>query len=175
MGKKSWKTREIAKAIHVNPSTVQRWIKYFNLAYNVNSNGHFEIPNETYKQLKVIYAEMKQGKKMSDVCLLGGDKEQAKSKKVTMIPTTQVEKKMEELLSQLDHIERKVRNKADDVVEYQILHQRKEINELNQVITQLSARINTLEDQLVSNTTPSTRPLRETSGKKRRLSSIFSF
>ncbi|MCR6106624.1 MerR family transcriptional regulator [Salipaludibacillus agaradhaerens] len=170
MGKKSWKTREIAKAIHVNPSTVQRWIKYFNLAHNVNSNGHFEIPNETYDQLKVINAQMKQGKKLSEVCLV----EEDKVGKVSMIPAIQVEKKMEELLNQLDQLERKVRNKADDVVEYQILHQRKEINELNQIITQLSTRINILEDELVNKSTSSA-PLNESSGKKRRLAGIFSF
>jgi chromosome-anchoring protein RacA len=174
MGKKTWKTREIAKAIHVNPSTVQRWIKYFNLAYNVNSNGHFEIPNTTYDQLKVIYAQMKQGKKLSDVCLVEEAKGSAQTKKVAMIPAIQVEQKMEELLNQLDQLERKVRNKADDVVEYQILHQRKEINELNKIITQLSTRINILEDQLV-NKSSSSATLNESSGKKRRLAGIFSF
>lgn len=170
MPEKMWKTREVAKAINVNPSTVQRWIKYFHLTTKVNAKGHFEMTDDTYDKIKFIHSETKQGKKLKEI-VMEGDRETGRGK---MVPASAMDEKIDMLIRQVEHLDRQLNNKADEVVEYQVLNQRKEINELNELISHLSSRLKTLEESLQQKENAD---LTAQNGpqKKRRLAGIFSF
>lgn len=169
------RTKEIADEFGVNPSTIQRWIKHFQLRCEINNNGHFELNEATYEKLKHVHQETKNGKKMKDVVLLGHcfTSERHQSKK--MVPSQRLDEKIEQLIILVDQLDRNIQTKADEVVEYQVLNQRKEINELNEIIHHLSQRLKVLEKEIPEkNLKQESSETERIPLKKRRLAGIFS-
>ncbi|WP_416149755.1 MerR family transcriptional regulator [Salipaludibacillus sp. HK11] len=171
---KSWKTKEVAEEFGVNPSTVQRWIKHFQLSCEINSQGHFELNEATYKKLKHIHNETNQGKKLKEVTLAGHRFSTPQVQFKKMVPTHRLDERIDRLIIQVDQLDRNLQTKADEVVEYQVLNQRKEINELNDLISQLTRRLQALEAELREKEQRTFIERREVPMKKRRLAGIFS-
>ncbi|WP_082407126.1 MerR family transcriptional regulator [Bacillus sp. JCM 19041] len=48
------KTKEVSKAIGVNPTTIQRWTKFFEIKCEVNEQGHFYIINVICLNLRIF-------------------------------------------------------------------------------------------------------------------------
>lgn len=168
-------TKEIAKEFGVNPSTIQRWIKYFQLSCEINKNGHFELNEVTYEKLKHIHHETKNGKRMKDVHLSGHRFTPERKHAKKMVSSQQLNDKIDRILIQVDQLDRNIQTKADEVVEYQVLNQRKEINELNDIIQHLSQRLNSLENELPEKEIKHrSAEMERIPLKKRRLAGIFS-
>ncbi|HZG61702.1 MAG TPA: MerR family transcriptional regulator [Anoxybacillus sp.] len=133
------KTSSVAKRLGVSPKTIQRWIKKYNIPCPRNEAGHYVFDAETITLLEQIKFE--QGAALEE------DYEEAT--KETLCPDhifeTHVKPHIEEMTARLQSVERKLEQKADDVVSFQILQHRKEIDELVEHIQQLESRIVQLE------------------------------
>ncbi len=53
------KTKEVADLLNVNPTTVQRWIKYFNIECETNEHGHYLLTESHLTLLTSIQAQLK--------------------------------------------------------------------------------------------------------------------
>ncbi|WP_280768181.1 MerR family transcriptional regulator [Salipaludibacillus daqingensis] len=175
MSNKMRRTKEIADEFGVNPSTIQRWIKHFQLPCEITKNGHFELNDETYEKLKHVHEETKKGKKMRSILLPGHRFSPERKQYNKMVSSQKLDEKINRMLIQVDQLDRNLQTKADEVVEYQVLNQRKEINELNDLIHQLSQRLKVLEKELPENKKSQlTSDKKHVPIKKRRLAGIFS-
>ncbi|MBW9218621.1 MerR family transcriptional regulator [Anoxybacillus ayderensis] len=111
------KTSAVAKRLGVSTKTVQRWVKKYNIPCTKNEAGHYVFTNEAIEQLEKYK-------------FLGVDEEEK-----------------EHIEQRLDELERKIEQKADDVVSFQLLQHRREMEEMLQHIQQLEQRIAELERQ----------------------------
>ncbi|MED1438907.1 chromosome-anchoring protein RacA [Aeribacillus composti] len=131
-------TTDAAKKIGVSPKTVQRWIKQLNLPMERNELGHYMFSDEDIALLKEVHNQIKQGVPMQQVIVKTKRKESAKNAGETV---------SNELLKKIADLEQMIYSKADDVVSYQLLVQRKEIEELTGRIEKLERKIKELESK----------------------------
>ncbi|KHF26806.1 Chromosome-anchoring protein RacA [Anoxybacillus sp. BCO1] len=121
-GNMELKTSAVAKRLGVSTKTVQRWVKKYNIPCTKNEAGHYVFTNEAIEQLE----------KYKFLAVDEEEKEQ--------IAWDEVEQR-------LDALERKMEQKADDVVSFQLLQHRREMEEILQYMQQLEQRIAELERQ----------------------------
>ncbi|GAF14405.1 hypothetical protein JCM19046_4873 [Bacillus sp. JCM 19046] len=132
------KTKEISEEIGVNPTTIQRWTKYFKISCDVNEQGHFLYKEEHIKLFKHIQRQLQEGKRLKEVTL---------TKKASTVPTVQYEAKLEKVFVQVHALEEKLATKADDVVSYQLLKHRSELDEMMKLLDQLETRLESIEQR----------------------------
>ncbi|ASA97958.1 MULTISPECIES: MerR family transcriptional regulator [Anoxybacillus] len=116
------KTSAVAKRLGVSTKTVQRWVKKYNIPCKKNETGHYVFTNEAVEQLEKYK-------------FLGIEEEEKEH-----VDWEEVEQRLNEL-------ERKIDQKADDVVSFQLLQHRREIEDMLQYIQRLEQRIVDLEHQ----------------------------
>jgi chromosome-anchoring protein RacA len=137
------KTSSVARRLGVSTKTVQRWIKKYNIPCQKNDAGHYVFDAEAIALLEQIKFE--QGAALEE----DSDMDTETTAKETLcsddIFETHVKPHIEEMAARLQSVERKIEQKADDVVSFQILQHRKEIEELVEHIQQLESRIVQLE------------------------------
>ncbi|MFC3883374.1 MerR family transcriptional regulator [Bacillus songklensis] len=136
------KTSDVAKQLGVNPKTVLKWIKQHDIPCEKNELGHFEFTEEHVEQLKQIQTQPPRAQ-------LPADKRQG-----TVSISVEEPKKWQEMQKQIDLLlrrlienERRTEEKAGDVVTFQILEHRSEIDELQKQIQKLESRIQELEEK----------------------------
>ncbi|WP_017727979.1 chromosome-anchoring protein RacA [Halalkalibacterium ligniniphilum] len=174
------KTKEVSERIGVNPTTVQRWVKYFGLACETNEHGHYLFDDTHLKVLCSIHEQLQAGKRMKEVNLDPYQevlKEHVEPKK--MVQVNAVEKQLEQCLQRINELEQRLSQKADEVVSYQILKHRTEIDDMMKLLHKIEQRLTKLEDK-VEEKEPTVEALPLAAGgetKKKRLSLIrlFSF
>ncbi|WP_108671064.1 MerR family transcriptional regulator [Peribacillus acanthi] len=131
-------TKTVSRILNVSPKTIRKWVKQLNLDLNKNELGHFLFEKEDVEELKRLQQQLQKGVLLQDVQVIKKpDKETRTIKNETEM--------MEKFLSKLDQVERKLDQKADAVVSYQLLQHRREIEELHEEITRLNHRIVALE------------------------------
>jgi chromosome-anchoring protein RacA len=137
------KTSNVARRLGVSTKTIQRWVKKYNIPCPKNEAGHYVFDAETIALLEQIKFE--HGAALEE----DGDMDTEATAKETLcsddIFETHVKPHIEEMTARLQSVERKIEQKADDVVSFQILQHRKEIEELVEHIQQLESRIAQLE------------------------------
>jgi chromosome-anchoring protein RacA len=169
-------TADVTKLLGVSRRTLMRWVQQLNMELEKNELGHYQFSEEDIEQLKQIQIES-QSQPISQ-------QKQAitSSRKATVKTVSVVENQMEESLNKrMEELERAIRGKADDVVSYQMLQHRREIEELQNKIAVLEQKIEDLENDQVKRD-PKDHTLvfdQSTSQKKPKrknlISSIFSF
>lgn len=132
------KTKEMSVAIGVNPTTIQRWTKYFKITCDVNEQGHFLYHEAHIKLFKHIQQQLQAGKRLKDVTL---------TKKASTVPNVQYEAKLEKVFVQVNDLEEKLATKADDVVSYQLLKHRSELDEMMKLLDKLEHRLDSIEQR----------------------------
>ncbi|WP_044892964.1 MerR family transcriptional regulator [Bacillus alveayuensis] len=128
------KTSNVAKRLGVSPKTVQRWIKKYNIPCPRNEAGHYVFNTETIALLEKI--------KFEQSAALEEDYEETTKENMF---ETHVKPQLEQMSTRLQSVEQKLEQKADEVVSFQILQHRKEIEELVEHVQQLESRIAQLE------------------------------
>jgi len=128
-------TSAVAKMLGVSPSTIQRWVKQANLQMERTELGHYQFSEESIEVLKDIQEQLNSGVLLQDLKLKG-----KKPRKAT-VAAPQSDARVEQLLQRMDYLENKLNGKADDVVSYQILQHRREIEDLQSEITRLNEMI----------------------------------
>ncbi|WNF38076.1 chromosome-anchoring protein RacA [Bacillaceae bacterium IKA-2] len=180
------KTGIVSEQLSVNPTTVQRWIKYFNIQCDTNDHGHYLIAPKQLELLQKIKKQLNQGLTMKEIRELDetvqSNRSISNNKKEKMLPVHVFEEKLEQLMFHIEQLERKLAVKADEVVGYQVLQQRADIDHMCSTLSSIEERMSLLEQQQQSS-----RPEEQAVGdleivseqfKKRRrkkLKNIFSF
>ncbi|PFG13578.1 MerR family transcriptional regulator [Bacillus sp. es.036] len=162
------KTKQVSDELGVNPTTVQRWVKYFDLACEKNELGHFLFSSETVEELKSIKNDLRRGYSMEKIKSsgTGGSQEQV------MITPERFEQRLDRFSVRLEQLERQLEEKANEVITVQVLQHRTELDELMQKINMLEEKLIELEDH-----TSIQEAVGQSTGKGKRpwIMSLFSF
>jgi chromosome-anchoring protein RacA len=138
-------TSAVAKLLGVSPSTVQRWVKQLELRTERNELGHYLFTDEDIDLLKQVQDQLNQGMILQEVTVKG-----KKARKGT-VQSELTNPAMEKVLLKISELEQRLNGKADDVVSYQLLQHRREIEEFQKEIEQLNKRIEALEAKQAGN------------------------
>lgn len=133
-------TSAVAKLLGVSPSTIQRWVKQANLQMERTELGHYQFSEESIEVLKDIKEQLNNGVLLQDLKIKG-----KKHRKAT-IPVVKPDQSVEKLLKRMEEFEKKLDRKADEVVSYQILQHRREIEELQNEVARLTEVITSMEE-----------------------------
>ncbi|KAA6451035.1 chromosome-anchoring protein RacA [Bacillus swezeyi] len=181
-------TTDAANKLGVSTKTVQRWVKQLQLPASRNELGHYFFTDDDFAILKEVKEQLQNGTPIKDVAVKRQNKAFLIKKGGTAQPKAPenlnewIEEKVQQLLhhEQLERellckkiadLERKLEQKADEVVSYQLLQQRRELEEERQQIKHLEQKISELESR--KNETETT--VRKEEKPKRKFKSIFSF
>ncbi|GIN87921.1 chromosome-anchoring protein RacA [Heyndrickxia sporothermodurans] len=137
-------TTSVAKLLGVSQSTIQRWIKQLDLDMERNELGHYHFNDNDISILKEIQEQIQNGKLLQEVVIT--DKKVRKGK----VTTTQ----SNPLLKRIEQLERQLGYKADNVVSYQLLSHRRELEDLEKEVHRLHLKIEQLEEKLTENQLP---------------------
>ncbi|WP_121613284.1 MerR family transcriptional regulator [Mesobacillus foraminis] len=134
-------TNAVAKLLGVSPSTIQRWVKQANLRMKRNELGHYVFSDESIEILKSIQEKVNNGVLLQDIAAA------AKKTRQAAVKTEVAHPDFDKLTAKISELEAKLERKADEIVSYQLLQHRREIEELNETIDHLKDRIEMLEDK----------------------------
>ncbi len=137
-------TAEVAKLLGVSVSTVQRWVKQLDLPMERNERGHYSFNDEDIQLLKNIQKQLQNGALLQDIAPVGEKKNHRKG----MIKTGGQDKTIELLVTKVKELENNLHAKADSVASYQLLQHRREIEDLQNQITKLNAKVDLLQQEL---------------------------
>jgi chromosome-anchoring protein RacA len=137
------KTKTVSEELGVNPTTVQRWVRHFNIQCDKNEHGHYLFRNEDLEQLREIKEQLDKGLLMSDIQIKSADNN------FTAIKNNNLEDKFVRLDRAIDALEKKIEEKADAVVSYQMLQHASELEELIKKMEQMEARLQDIEVSLL--------------------------
>lgn len=134
------KTKEVAERLSVSQTTIKRWAAMFPDYFPKDRLGHYIFSGQEVGLLQSIKDRIDQGESLDSIDLKG-----IKSPaELLQEPSPTPDKPMEELLSRIVHIEHSLDQKADEVVSFQLLQQRKELEDLRQMIQQLAVSLETI-------------------------------
>ncbi|MBH0174344.1 MerR family transcriptional regulator [Fictibacillus sp. 23RED33] len=162
------KTKTVSEELGVNPTTVQRWVRHFNIQCDKNEHGHYLFKQDDIDQLKEIKAQLDNGLLMSDIQV-----QSMHSTEQSMELPTQFEDKFNRLNKAIEALEKKVEEKADGVVSYQMLQHATELEELIKKMENMEARLQDLEVALLKQDYPEERLYIKEKSKKNWFVSLF--
>jgi chromosome-anchoring protein RacA len=162
------KTKTVSEELGVNPTTVQRWVRHFNIQCDKNEHGHYLFKQDDIEQLREIKSQLDNGLLMSDIQIQSF---QTAEKSVEL--PTQFEEKFDRLNAAIRALEKKVEEKADAVVSYQILQHASELEELIKKMENMEARLQDLEVALLKNNYPEEKLYVKEKPKKNWFVSLF--
>lgn len=161
-------TSEVSKLLGVSHSTINRWITQLKLDIDKTTIGHYRFSEDDIALLKQIQEQLHNGKTLQNIKIdekkvrkatLTHNKEvtnhpkssENKVRKATVSnkqALTDEDKLAESLQERITQIEKRLSTKADDVVSYQLLQHRSEIEELQKTVNTLTKQIEELESKL---------------------------
>ncbi|KKI89677.1 hypothetical protein WQ54_25355 [Bacillus sp. SA1-12] len=131
-------TAAAAKALGVSRRTLMRWVHQLDMELEKNELGHYQFNENDLARLKELQEQLNNQPEPHAMT--------EKSRKGTLINTAVVnEPKVNTLNERMDELERKIRGKADDVVSYQLLQHRREMEDLLNKVQSLEKRVEELE------------------------------
>ncbi|WNB93769.1 MerR family transcriptional regulator [Bacillus sp. NEB1478] len=143
------KTKTVSEELGVNPTTVQRWVRHFNIQCDKNDHGHYLFKQGDIEQLKEIKAQLDQGLLMSDIQI-----STFKTVEHTMGNPLEFDDKFERLEAAITALEKKIEEKADTVVSYQMLQHAREVEDLVKKMELMEYRLQDLEVALLKKSYP---------------------
>ncbi|WLD91784.1 MerR family transcriptional regulator [Alkalihalobacillus sp. AL-G] len=141
------KTKAVSKKLGVNPTTIQRWVKYFEIPCPKNEHGHYLFREEDIQVLSTIQKQLQQGLQMSDIKIQ--ERTTNESIQLSKSGISEMDERFKKLHSQLDILEKKVSQKADEVLSYQVLQHRKDLDHMATRLTDLEEKMVVFEEQLL--------------------------
>ncbi len=131
-------TTTVAKLLKVSPSTIQRWVKQLDLNMERNELGHFIFTGEDVELLKSIQKQISLGSVLQEVTV---EKKQIRK---GMLKSKEHEIS-QDILAKIDQLEKRIDQKADEVVSYQLLQHRHEIEELQNKVSNLAEQLTKID------------------------------
>lgn len=141
------KTKVVSEELGVNPTTIQRWVKYFNIPCERNEHGHYLFRDKDIMQLKYIKRQLNLGLPMSQI-ELGQASQKRETNNVSpeqQVTVAELVQKFDSMFSRLEDVEVQLEKKAADVVSVQILQHRREIDSLHKKIEKLEKEMEQLK------------------------------
>lgn len=133
-------TAAVAKLLGVSRRTVMRWVNQLNMELDKNELGHYQFTEADVDRLKEIQEQT------NYQSLPQPTQTNYTSRSGTLKSETSVDaSKVAALNERVDELERKMQSKADDVVSYQLLQHRREMEELINKISSLEKKVEELE------------------------------
>jgi chromosome-anchoring protein RacA len=172
-GVETMNTSSVAKQLGVSSSTVKRWVKQLKLNLEKNDMGHFTYQQEDIDLLMTYKEQQNEALLVYNEIAAGKDYLRRGSVHTSIVDENTV------LLNRIKCLESIIQSKADQVVEYQILQHRREMEEMQATLEKLEERIRLLETQQVppsSLITPSEQPINIKPRRKKKqsiLQSVF--
>lgn len=165
-------TSSVAKKLGISSSTVKRWVKQLELNLEKNEMGHFTYRQEDIEVLEAYQVQQNEALQVYNEIAAGKDFIRKGSIHSSIVDENTV------LLNRIKCLESIVQSKADQVVEYQILQHRREMEEMQETIEKLEEKIRLLESHQASATphiTSSDQPINIKPRKKKQsfFQSIF--
>lgn len=134
------KTKDASRILGVNPTTIQRWVKFFNVPCEKNEQGHYLFNEKNIAQLKTIKEQLNRGLSMSEVKISALNEPKYK--------TEDVIKKFNDMTKRIENIEYKLEEKATNVVNIQLLQHRRELEKLHQLVENMKHEIQQLKKHI---------------------------
>ncbi|MFF2482264.1 MerR family transcriptional regulator [Paenibacillus sp. NPDC058071] len=144
------KTKEAAMRLAVSETTVRRWVSLFPSSFPKDRFGHYLFDEAALEKLRQIKSELEGGTGLPDITL----EETASVSPVAWPPSpalsrtasayTAAAAEPETLLIRISQLEDALSHKADEVVSFQLLHHRQEMEEIRQTLAQLAASVEAL-------------------------------
>ncbi len=131
-----YKTPMVAEKLGVSSKVVLRIVQQLHLNLAKNKFGHYLFTQEDIDQIRA-YHEATKGMEEAAVTRV----------EESSIDTSSFQQQIQELVARMEKNEALIREKASDVVAYQVLQHRNEIEELTSRIKQLEERIAVLESR----------------------------
>jgi chromosome-anchoring protein RacA len=136
-------TNQVAKLLGVSASTIQRWVKQLELPMERNERGHYHFNNEDIELLRNIQTQIQNGTLLQEIAPV-----QEKKVRKGTVKAIENNAEFERLYSIFSELEAKVNSKADSVASYQLLQHRREIEELQSTVIDLTKQVESLQSQL---------------------------
>lgn len=129
------KTPMVAEKLGVSPKVVMRIVQQLQISLQKNRNGHYVFSEEQVKQIESYNASSQ----------MHSENEEFKQAGVTREDFQSLIHLIQNLDKRVSRTEDRIQEKADDVVNYQLLQHRKELEELHTHIIQLENQLATTE------------------------------
>ncbi|UYX54598.1 chromosome-anchoring protein RacA [Bacillus thuringiensis] len=171
-----YKTPFIAKKLGVSPKAVVRIAQQLNLTIKKNKYGHF-IFTQGDLDLMLEYHRSQMDQPQNSQTTSSNDVEKLKTQVNTIVQNTssndfkQLTAQLTTITRRLDRMEEQMQDKANDVVTYQLLQHRREMEEMLERIQKLEAALKKEEPIYI---TPDSKPTYEREKKPKRRKMIFS-
>lgn len=160
-----YKTPFIAKKLGVSPKAIVRIAQQLNLQLEKNKFGHYIFSEaDLQKMLEFQRTTVEQEENSPAPVIQAAPADELK----------QFTKQLQAITMRLDRMEEKIQEKADDVVTYQLLQHRREMEEMMEKIERLESALKRKEPLYI---TPDSQPQKQREKPKRRkmILSIFGF
>lgn len=174
-----YKTPFIAKKLGVSPKAVVRIAQQLNLTIEKNKYGHFIFTQEDVDQMLEHHRfQIEQSQNSQSTQKASSNEvEELKTQVNTIVQNIssndfeQLANQLNTITRRLDRMEEQMQDKANDVVTYQLLQHRREMEEMLERIQKLEATLKKEEPIYI---TPDTKPIYEREKKPKRRKMIFS-
>lgn len=174
-----YKTPFIAKKLGVSPKAVVRIAQQLNLTIEKNKYGHFIFTQEDLdRMLEYHLSQIEQSPNSHPTPKTSSnDVVELKTQVNTIVQNIsshdfeQLAAQLNTITRRLDRMEEQMQDKANDVVTYQLLQHRREMEEMLERIQKLEATLKKEEPIYI---TPDTKPTYEREKKPKRRKMIFS-
>lgn len=174
-----YKTPFIAKKLGVSPKAVVRIAQQLNLTIEKNKYGHFIFKQDDVDQMLEYHRSQIEHSQNSQPTqkTSSNDVEELKTQVNTIVQNTssndfeQLATQLHTITRRLDRMEEQMQDKANDVVTYQLLQHRREMEEMLERIQKLEASLKKEEPIYI---TPDSKPTYEREKKPKRRKMIFS-
>ncbi|MDN4074520.1 MULTISPECIES: MerR family transcriptional regulator [Fictibacillus] len=139
-----FKTKTVSEELGVNPTTIQRWVKHFNLTCQKNDHGHYLFSEQDIEDLREIKKQLDAGLLMNDIQIAA----QVKSPEAP-VKAGKFDERFESLMTQIEKLEKKIEEKADDVLSYQVLQHATEMDDMMKRLIKIEEKIEDIEVKLL--------------------------
>ncbi len=140
-------TAEFAKKLGVTTKTVRKWIKHFNLQCEKNEYGHYVFEETDLPLFERIRNQVKSGVPSDKIELTPPEPRKGTARKMVQASDKTLSDKLNTIMERIKENEKEIEKKASDVVSYQLLQHRKEIDELQKRMQKMEAYIERLEQE----------------------------
>ncbi|MDN4522857.1 MerR family transcriptional regulator [Fictibacillus fluitans] len=141
-----FKTKTVSEELGVNPTTIQRWVKHFNLACQKNDHGHYLFSEQDIEDLREIKKQLDAGLLMGDIQIAAAKTKEAEPKAQ---PAIAFDERFDQLMAQIEKLEKKLEEKADDVLSYQVLQHATEMDDMMKRLVKIEEKIEDIEVKLL--------------------------
>ncbi|EXX87782.1 RacA protein [Paenibacillus darwinianus] len=153
---KAMKTKDMAQTLGVSQTTVKRWVARFPDAFRKDRYGHYAFSEQDIERIRYIQLMVEQGLGLDEITLPQADINPA------LQPAAAAEEPCDaggdagshpvgltdDLLMTVARIEAALAQKADEVVSFQYLKQREELEDLRSTVERLMEKVEALRKQL---------------------------